>query len=81
MEDLNKKGMKNQAKGTAKEMAGKVKGDVGDALDKSGMHAEGRVEELKGKAQKTVGKAQQAMDPDNVRDAAKSDGTDASRRS
>jgi uncharacterized protein YjbJ (UPF0337 family) len=81
MGDLNKKGTENQVKGMAKEMTGKVKGNVGDALDNSRMHAEGRGEELKGKIQKTAGKAERAVDPDNHRDAAKSGDMDASRRS
>lgn len=81
MGDLNKKGTENQVKGTVKEMAGKVKGDVGDALDNSKMHAEGRADQLKGKIQKTAGKAERALDPDNHRDAAKADDMDSSRRS
>jgi uncharacterized protein YjbJ (UPF0337 family) len=72
MEDLNRKGAANQAKGTAREAAGKVKGDIGDALDDGSMHAEGRADQLKGKVQKNVGKAQRAMDPDS-HDSTRSD--------
>lgn len=75
MEDLNKKGAANEMKGSLKEAAGKVKGDVGDALDDSKMHAEGRGEQLKGKIQKNFGKAQRALDPDTHRDTVESDRT------
>lgn len=69
MGDLNKKGAANEAKGTVKETAGKIKGDLGDALDDGSMHAEGRGEQLKGKVQKGFGKAERAMDPDTHRDS------------
>lgn len=65
MGDLNKKGAANEVKGAMKEAGGRLKGDVGDALDNSDMHAKGRVEQVKGNIQKNVGKAQRAMDPDN----------------
>lgn len=65
MGDLNKKGAANEAKGAMKEAGGRLKGDVGDALDNSDMHAKGRVEQVKGNIQKNLGKAERAMDPDN----------------
>jgi uncharacterized protein YjbJ (UPF0337 family) len=68
MGEMNEKGAKNELKGAIKETAGKIKGDVGDALDNSKMHADGRAEQFKGKIQKTVGKAQRALDPDIARD-------------
>ncbi len=64
MGDLNRKGAGNEAKGKAREIAGKVKGDIGDAIDDSSMHAEGRTDQLKGKIQKDFGKAERALDPD-----------------
>jgi uncharacterized protein YjbJ (UPF0337 family) len=73
MGDMNKKGAANEAKGAIRETAGKVKGDVGDALDNSSMHAEGRGEQLKGKIQKNFGKAERALDPDKHRDSTDSD--------
>ena len=69
MGDMNRKGAANEAKGAARETVGKVKGDVGDALDNSKMHAEGRGDQLKGKIQKNVGKAQRALDPDTHHDS------------
>ncbi|HXF23046.1 MAG TPA: CsbD family protein [Gemmatimonadaceae bacterium] len=73
MGEMNKKGAGNEAKGAIRETAGKIKGDVGDALDDSSMHAEGRGEQLKGKIQKNFGKAERALDPDTHRDSTDSD--------
>ena len=33
MKDLNDRGLENQVKGTAKEVKGQVRGDLGDATD------------------------------------------------
>ncbi len=65
MKDLNERGIKNQVKGTAKEMKGKIRGDLGDATDNSSEHIKGRAEELKGKVQKNFGKGERNADPDN----------------
>ena len=65
MKDLNQRGIDNQVRGTAKEMKGKIRGDLGDATDNSSEHIKGRAEELKGKIQKNVGKAERKADPDN----------------
>jgi len=66
MKDLNEKGLENQVKGTAKEMKGKVRGDLGDATDNTSQHIKGRAEELKGKVQKNFGKGERKLDPDNI---------------
>jgi uncharacterized protein YjbJ (UPF0337 family) len=66
MKDLNEKGVENQVKGTAKEMKGKIRGDLGDATDNSSEHIKGRAEELKGKVQKNFGKGERDADRDNV---------------
>jgi uncharacterized protein YjbJ (UPF0337 family) len=42
MKDLNERGLENQVKGTAKEMKGKVRGNLGDATDNSSEHVKGR---------------------------------------
>ena len=34
--DLNQRGLENQVKGTAKEMEGQVRGDLGDATERVG---------------------------------------------
>lgn len=65
MDDLKNKGAANEAKGATKEAGGKVKGDVGDALDNSSMHAEGRADQVKGNVQKNLGKAEKAVAPDS----------------
>jgi uncharacterized protein YjbJ (UPF0337 family) len=66
MKDLNERGLENQVKGTAKEMKGKIRGDLGDATDNSSEHIKGRAEELEGKFQKNVGKVERNADPDNI---------------
>jgi len=66
MEDLNNRGLEDQVKGTAKEVKGKIRGDLGDATDNSSEHIKGRAEEMKGKFQKNVGKAERDADPDEV---------------
>ena len=66
MEDLNNRGLEDQVKGTAKEVKGKIRGDLGDATDNTSEHIKGRAEEMKGKFQKNVGKAERDADPDDV---------------
>ena len=66
MKDLNDRGLENQVKGTAKEMKGRVRGDIGDATDNTSQHIKGRAEELEGKIQKNVGKGERKADADNV---------------
>jgi len=73
MGDMKKKGAANEAKGTVKQAVGRVKGDLGDAMDNSKMHAEGRVDEAKGSIQKNVGKAQRALDPDGKSGSVRTD--------
>lgn len=65
MKDLNERGVDNQVKGTAKEMKGKIRGDLGDATDNESERIKGRAEELKGKFQKNVGKTERESDPHN----------------
>jgi uncharacterized protein YjbJ (UPF0337 family) len=66
MKDLNERGLKNQVKGTAKEVKGKIRGGLGDATDNSSEHIKGRAEELEGKVQKNFGKGERKLDPDNA---------------
>ena len=51
------KGRKEQAGGAFDEMKGKVKKNVGDAMDDASMQAEGAAQEMAGKARKTAGDA------------------------
>ena len=60
--DLEQRGLENQVKGTAKEMEGQVRGDLGDATDDTSEHVKGRAKELEGKIQKNFGKAQRETD-------------------
>lgn len=66
MKDLNERGLENQVKGTAKEVKGKIRGDLGDATDNSGQHIKGRTEQLEGKIQKNFGKGERTLDPDKA---------------
>ena len=60
--DLEQRGLENQVKGSAKEMEGQVRGDIGDATDNTSEHLKGRAKELEGKIQKNFGKAQRNTD-------------------
>jgi uncharacterized protein YjbJ (UPF0337 family) len=60
--DLEQRGLENQVKGTAKEMEGQVRGDIGDATDNTSEHLKGRAKELEGKIQKNFGKAERKTD-------------------
>jgi uncharacterized protein YjbJ (UPF0337 family) len=60
--DLEQRGLENQVKGTAKEMEGQVRGDIGDATDNTSEHIKGRAKELEGKIQKNFGKAERETD-------------------
>ena len=43
--DLNTRGVENEVKGSAKELKGKVRGELGDATDNTSEHIKGRIEE------------------------------------
>lgn len=60
--DLEQRGIENQVKGTAKEMEGQVRGDLGDATDDTSEHIKGRAKELEGKIQKNFGKTERNAD-------------------
>jgi uncharacterized protein YjbJ (UPF0337 family) len=60
--DLNQRGLENQVKGTAKEMEGQIRGDLGDATDNSSEHIKGRAKEAEGKIQKNFGKTERDVD-------------------
>ena len=55
-------GDQNRAEGTAKELGGKIRGGLGDLVDNREQHVKGTVDELKGKAQKNLGKVQQKVE-------------------
>jgi uncharacterized protein YjbJ (UPF0337 family) len=60
--DLEQRGLENQVKGTAKEMEGQVRGDIGDATDNTSEHIKGRAKEAAGKIQKNLGKTVRNID-------------------
>jgi uncharacterized protein YjbJ (UPF0337 family) len=60
--DLNQRGLENQVKGTAKEMEGQIRGDLGDATDNTSEHIKGRAKEAEGKIQKNFGKTERDVD-------------------
>ena len=60
--DLEQRGLENQVKGSAKEMEGQIRGDLGDATDNTSEHIKGRAKELEGKIQKNFGKAERNTD-------------------
>jgi uncharacterized protein YjbJ (UPF0337 family) len=66
MKDLNERGLENQVKGTAKDVKGKIRGDLGDATDNSSQHIKGRAEQLEGKIQKNFGKGERKLDPNKA---------------
>lgn len=62
--DLNTRGVENQVKGSAKEMKGKLRGDLGDATDNTSEHIKGRAQQLEGKIEKNFGKTERKADID-----------------
>ncbi len=60
--DLKSRGVENEVKGSAKEMKGQLRGDLGDATDNTSEHIKGRAEELEGKIQKNFGKGEKKTD-------------------
>lgn len=61
-DDLGTDGLENQIKGGAKEVAGKIRKNVGDMTDNQSEELKGRAKELEGKAQRKVGEAESNID-------------------
>jgi uncharacterized protein YjbJ (UPF0337 family) len=61
-DDLGTDGLENQVKGSAKEAAGKVQKNVGEATDNTSQELKGAKRELEGKAQRKVGEAESKID-------------------
>ena len=61
-DDLGTDGLKNQVKGAAKEVAGKVQKNVGDLTDNHSQELKGKARELEGKAQRKVGETENKID-------------------
>lgn len=60
--DLNQRGIENKTEGKVEELKGKIRGDLGDAVDDRDEHIKGRAEELKGKAKQELGDVQRKID-------------------
>jgi uncharacterized protein YjbJ (UPF0337 family) len=60
--DQGTDGLKNQVKGAAKEVEGKVRNAAGGLTDDTSEQVKGKAKELEGKAQRKVGEAQNRTD-------------------
>jgi uncharacterized protein YjbJ (UPF0337 family) len=60
--DLNERGLENQVKGGAKELGGKLRNAAGGLTGDTSEQVHGKVDELKGKAQRKIGNAEQDAD-------------------
>jgi uncharacterized protein YjbJ (UPF0337 family) len=62
---------RNQVKGAAKDVAGKVQRKVGELTGNETQQAKGTVKQMEGKVQKGVGNVEQALDRADSRAAEK----------
>ena len=53
---------KDQVKGRAKEVSGKIRRNVGDLTDNTSEEIKGKAKEMEGKAQRKVGEAESKID-------------------
>jgi uncharacterized protein YjbJ (UPF0337 family) len=60
--DLGTDGAENQIKGAGKEVAGKIRKNIGDMTDNHSEEMKGKAKELEGKAQRKVGEAESNID-------------------
>ncbi|HTI62748.1 MAG TPA: CsbD family protein [Gemmatimonadaceae bacterium] len=63
-DDIDRDGLKNQVKGTGKEAEGRIRNSVGGLTGDTSEQIRGKVEELKGKAQRRIGDAEIDSDSD-----------------
>jgi uncharacterized protein YjbJ (UPF0337 family) len=61
--DLATEGLKDEVKGTAKKIEGRIRSAVGGASGDTGEQIKGKAQEIKGKIQQGVGRAKQRSDP------------------
>ena len=68
--DLNRDGVKNSAKGKAKDLKGRMKDAAGGLTGDPDLQLEGKIDQLKGKVQDAYGKAERkvAREPDKKTD-------------
>jgi uncharacterized protein YjbJ (UPF0337 family) len=63
-DDIDRDGLKNQVKGTGKEAEGRIRNSIGGLTGDTSEQIRGKVEELKGKAQRRIGDAEIDSDSD-----------------
>jgi uncharacterized protein YjbJ (UPF0337 family) len=61
-DDLGTDGFENRVKGTAKEVEGKIRKNVGDVTDNHSEEFKGKMKEMEGKAQRKVGETESKID-------------------
>jgi uncharacterized protein YjbJ (UPF0337 family) len=61
--DLATEGLKDELKGTAKKVEGRIRSAVGGASGDTGEQVKGKAQEIKGKVQQGLGRAKQRSDP------------------
>jgi uncharacterized protein YjbJ (UPF0337 family) len=61
--DLATEGLKDELKGTAKKVEGRIRSAVGGASGDTGEQVKGKAQEIKGKVQQGVGRTKQRSDP------------------
>jgi uncharacterized protein YjbJ (UPF0337 family) len=61
--DLASEGLKDELRGTAKKVEGRVRSTVGAATGDTGEQIKGKAQEIKGKVQQGVGRTKERMDP------------------
>lgn len=61
-DDLNERGLKNQAEGKADNLKGKAKDAFGGATGDTSTQLEGKVDQAKGKVKDAFGKAERKAD-------------------
>jgi len=60
--DLGTDGLENQVKGTANEVEGKIRKNVGNITDNHSEEFKGKAKEMEGKAQRKVGEVEGNID-------------------
>ena len=63
-DDLESRGLENQAKGAAKEAGGKIRNAVGDLTGDTSEQLMGKAREMEGKTQRKIGELEEDLDPD-----------------
>jgi uncharacterized protein YjbJ (UPF0337 family) len=63
-DDLDREGLEDQIKGTAKEGEGRIRNAVGGLTSDSSEQLKGKAQEIKGKAQRKLGEAESDADRD-----------------